>query len=381
MDEYTQVRASDTQPLASSTNATLLDYTMLVPNAPISHNAYTERIAIIGAGLVGLNAAHILALLGYRSITIFEESPTAGGMLTLEMPSFGLPPQARAQLLELLMRPGGTLRLHTHVGRDISFDEIYQDYDAVLLAVGVQHQASVDVPGEDALKGVYSALDTLLTRPFSSQGGCTGMVVVLGGSRYTFDVAARAVEAGASSVHVFYPASFSELPETAKKQLLRPHKRITFHEYTMPKSFLGTEDMHVCGIRCQRTHWIDQGQTSHLAFVPGRGQCYPVETVIVAIGEVPDLSFLPHEMTITTASGEELQLAGPFTTFVPGLFAAGDVVHDLESLEEALREGRDVGLQIHHYLRQQKLNHPEASNNPGKGNAHLPGPTRKKTIS
>lgn len=338
--------------MISNSDTKLLDYSLLVPTAPILHNIYNERIAIIGAGPVGLNAAHVLALLGYSQITIFEESATAGGMLTLDMPSFGLPPQARAQLLELLLQPGGVLRLRTRIGRDISFDEIRRDFDAVLLAVGVQQQVPIDLPGEDALEGVCSALETLSTRPFPSRSGYTGTVVVLGGSRYTFDVAARAVEAGASSVHVFYPASLSELPISAREPLLRPHERIAIHEFTMPKSFLGTEDMNVCGIRCQKTRWVRDEHTSHLAFAPGRGRCYPVEAVIVAIGEVPDLSFLPRGLTIATACGEELRLTGPFTTLIPGIFAAGDVVHSLESLEEALREGRDVGLQIHRYLRQ-----------------------------
>ncbi|GHO68245.1 hypothetical protein KSC_071370 [Ktedonobacter sp. SOSP1-52] len=376
---HTQVRTSGGQVVISNPDTKLLDYSLLVPTASILHNVYDERIAIIGSGPVGLNAAHVLALLGYSQITIFEEKPTAGGMLALDMPSFGLSSQAREQLLELLLRPGGVLRLRTRIGRDISFDEIRRDFDAVLLAVGVQQQIPIDLPGEDALKGVCSALEILSTRPFSSQGGCAGTVVVLGGSRYTFDVAAHAVEAGARSVHVFYPAPLSELPVTAREQLLRPHERISIHEFTMPKSFLGTEDMNVCGIRCQKTRWVRDDDSSHLAFAPGRGWCYPVEAVIVAIGEAPDLSFLPRGLTIATTCGEELRLTGPFTTLMPGVFAAGDVVHSLESLEEALQEGRDVGLQIHRYLRQQKHSHVEGSDNPGRGNVHLPGSTADKT--
>lgn len=374
MVDHTQARTSGGQVVISSPDTKLLDSSLLVPMAPIRHNVYNERIAIIGSGPVGLNAAHILALLGYSQITIFEASATAGGMLAFDMPSFGLSPQAGAQLLELLLRPGGILRLRTRIGRDIAFDEIRRDFDAVLLAVGVQQQVPIDLPGEDALKGVCSTLEMLSTRPFSSQSRCTGTVVVLGGSRYTFDVAVHAVEAGASSVHVCYPASLSELPVTARELLLRPHERISIHAFTMPKSFLGTEDMNVCGIRCQKTRWVRDDHTSHLAFVPGRGRCYPVEAVIIAIGEAPDLSFLPRGLTIATADGEELRLAGPFTTFMPGIFAAGDVIHSLESLEEALREGRDVALQIHRYLRQQKHSRGEDSDNPGRANVHVPEP-------
>ena len=124
--------------------------------------ALPYKVAIIGAGPVGLSAAHDLALMGYP-VTIFEAAAVPGGMLYLGIPEYRLPRDVvEAQVREILETGDVTLKLNQRAGKDFSVEELRaQGFDAVLIAVGAHRSRDLSIPGVD-LDGVYKGIDFLL---------------------------------------------------------------------------------------------------------------------------------------------------------------------------------------------------------------------------
>ena len=149
------------------------------------------RIAIVGAGPVGLSAAHDLALMGY-AVAIFEASQVAGGMLYLGLPEYRLPRDVvEAQVREILATGDITLKLSQAAGRDFTIADLRRDFDAVLIAVGAHRSRDLTIPGVN-LDGVYKGIDFLLNVNLGYRFTIGKKVLVIGGGNVAMDVARSA---------------------------------------------------------------------------------------------------------------------------------------------------------------------------------------------
>src|SRR6202790_3880038 len=149
------------------------------------------RVAIVGAGPVGLSAAHDLALMGY-GVTIFEASQVAGGMLYLGLPEYRLPRDVvEAQVREILATGDITLKLNHAAGRDFTTGDLRRDFDAVLIAVGAHRSRDLTIPGVN-LDGVYKGIDFLLNVNLGYRFTIGKKVLVIGGGNVAMDVARSA---------------------------------------------------------------------------------------------------------------------------------------------------------------------------------------------
>jgi len=151
-----------------------------------------HKVAIVGAGPVGLSAAHDLALLGY-SVTVFEASRVPGGMLYLGIPEYRLPRDVvEAQVREILETGDITLKLNQAAGRDFSISDLrHQGFDAVLIAVGAHRSRDLSIPGVD-LDGVHKGIDFLLNVNLGYKFTIGKKVIVIGGGNVAMDVARSA---------------------------------------------------------------------------------------------------------------------------------------------------------------------------------------------
>src|SRR6476646_326232 len=151
-----------------------------------------HKVAVVGGGPVGLAAAHDLAMMGY-SVTIFEASPVAGGMLYLGIPEYRLPRDVvEAQVREILETGDITLKLNQAAGRDFAISDLRrQGFDAVLLAVGAHRSRDLSIPGVD-LDGVYKGIDFLLNVNLGYKFTIGKKVIVIGGGNVAMDVARSA---------------------------------------------------------------------------------------------------------------------------------------------------------------------------------------------
>jgi len=155
-------------------------------------NKLPHKVAVVGGGPVGLAAAHDLALMGY-SVTIFEASPVAGGMLYLGIPEYRLPRDVvEAQVREILETGDITLKLNHAAGREFAISELRHDgFDAVLIAVGAHRSRDLSIPGVN-LDGVYKGIDFLLNVNLGYKFTIGKKVIVIGGGNVAMDVARSA---------------------------------------------------------------------------------------------------------------------------------------------------------------------------------------------
>ncbi len=313
---------------------------------------YRERVAIVGAGPTGLSAAYYLARRGY-GVTVFDAMPVAGGMMAICIPDYRLPRAELTRDIDAMRELGIEFRLNTAIGRDISLSELQEQFGAVLLAVGAQRSQRLGVPGEGELHGVIPA--TTFLKEFNLEPGTKldGDVAVVGGGSTAMDAARSALRAGARKVHILYRRSRAEMPAQAEEVRAALAEGIQLHELAAPIEILG-EGRQVRGVRCQHMHLSEPDEKGGRNPVPLAGTEFdlPVGTVLVAIGEAPDPSFLPEGTSVGVAPWGGL-LINPVTlaTGAPGVFAAGDVTYGPKSIINAAEHGRKAAQSIHAYLR------------------------------
>ncbi len=317
---------------------------------------YPERVAIVGAGPTGLSAAYYLARRGY-GVTVFDALPVAGGMMAIGIPEYRLPRAELTRDIAALGELGVEIRLNTAIGRDITLDELQAQYAAVLLAVGAQRSQRLGVPGEDVRHGVIPATTFLKDFNLDPATRLAGDVAVVGGGSTALDAARSATRAGARSVHLLYRRSQAEMPAQAEEVRAALAEGIHLHELVAPVQILG-EAGQVRGVRCQRLQLRDpaDGGRRQPVPVPGAEFDLPVDTILIAIGEAPDPSFLPEGTSVGVAPWGGL-LINPTTlaTGAPGVFAAGDVTYGPKSIIQAAAHGRQAARSIHTSLRKFSL--------------------------
>jgi NADPH-dependent glutamate synthase beta subunit-like oxidoreductase/NAD-dependent dihydropyrimidine dehydrogenase PreA subunit len=311
-----------------------------------------EKVAIIGAGPTGLSAAYYLARRGY-GVTIYDAMPVAGGMMAVGIPDYRLPRTELNRDIAAITELGVEIRLNTAIGRDVSLDDLQNAYSAVLLAVGAQQSQLLNIPGEGAYAEVIPATTFLKQFNLDPTTTLTGDVAVVGGGSTALDAARSALRAGANKVHILYRRSRAEMP--AQKEEIRAalEEGIELHELTNPVQILG-EGGHMQSVRCIKMELgaPDEKGRRRPVPVPGTEFEFPLSSLLVAIGEAPDPSFLPEGTSVQVAAwGGLLVNKETLATGAPGVFAAGDVTYGPKTIIHAAAHGRQAARSVHAYLR------------------------------
>ena len=160
-----------------------------------------KRVAIVGAGPAGLSAAFHLLARGH-DCTLFDDHDEPGGRFRYGVPSFRLPPSVVAGEAAIIERLGGAFRPGVRVGRDVAFDDLRRDFDAVLIAVGAQSTAPPDCAGADLAR---PALDLLEQAARGDAPALNGAAVVAGGDHVAIACARTALRLGAEPVTLCWP--------------------------------------------------------------------------------------------------------------------------------------------------------------------------------
>ncbi|HUY75563.1 MAG TPA: FAD-dependent oxidoreductase [Ktedonobacterales bacterium] len=319
---------------------------------------YTERVAIVGAGPTGLSAAYYLARRGYR-VTVFDAMPVAGGMMVIGIPAYRLPRNELTRDIDAIRDLGVEIRLNTAIGRDVELDDLREEFDAVLLAVGAQRSQRLNIPGEQ-LHGVIPATTFLKAynlTPDAPDATISGIVAVVGGGSTAMDAARSALRAGAAEVHLLYRRTRAEAPAQPEEVAAALAEGVRFHELVAPIALAGV-DGKLKHILCQRMRLGAPDAQGRRAPEPIPEETFTLDvaTLLVAAGEAPDPSFLPEGSRVEVAAWGGL-LIDPETlaTGAPGVFAAGDCSYGPKTIIEAAAHGRLAARAIHAYLRDATL--------------------------
>jgi len=310
-----------------------------------------EKVAIIGSGPAGLSAAYHLARKGVRS-TIFEALPQAGGMLRVGIPEHRLPRRILDQEIELITALGVEIRTGTPLGPDLTVDDLFRNgYKAVYLAMGAHKGIELGVPGEKA-KGVRQGVEFL--REFNLRGRAEvgKKVAIIGGGNVAIDVARSAVRLGAQEVNIIYRRTRAEMPAWEEERVAAEAEGVKITYLSAPQELL-TEEGRVIGVRCIRMELGEPDSSGRRRPIPVPGSEYemPVDQVIPAIGQIPDLSGLEDVAGLSfsrwgTAEADTVTYA----TGREGVFAGGDLQTGPWIAIGAVAAGREAAESIARYL-------------------------------
>jgi NADPH-dependent glutamate synthase beta subunit-like oxidoreductase/2,4-dienoyl-CoA reductase-like NADH-dependent reductase (Old Yellow Enzyme family) len=321
-----------------------------------------ERIAVVGSGPAGLSAAFHLAKLGYGT-TVFEAAPVPGGMLALGIPEYRLPKRILRSEIDTIKKYGVEIRLNTPVGKNgVSLESLWdQGYKAIIIATGAHKSVSLGIEGE-ALGGLYHGIAFLKDVNLGSPAAIGGKVVIVGGGNVAIDAARSAYRLGAKEVAVVYRRSREEMPAYPEEIKAAEAEGIKIIYLAAPVKVIG-KNGKVTGLQCIRTKLGEPDQSGRKRPVPVEGSEFEIasDTVITAVGEVPDLSSLGAGKVVTSKKGTLLAQDVSKATNVAGVFACGDVVSGPATVIEAIAAGQKAAKGVDRFLMGEQLDDEEPS--------------------
>ncbi len=335
-----------------------------------------KRVAVIGSGVCGLTCAHDLALLGY-SVEVFESAPVPGGMLYLGIPHFRLPREIIKMEVDNILALGVKLHTRMTLGRDITLAQLRAKFDAVLLATGLNKGRELNLPGAH-LDGVLNGIDFLINVNLGYEVDLGRRVAVVGGGNVAIDVARAAVRvvhelgagitetsadslqpaldaarmalrSGAEQVSLVSLESREQMPAWKGEVDEAEHEGIVVDNGWGPKEIVGASGA-VGGLRLRRCVSVfDETGRFYPAFTDEE-KVIDCDSVILAIGQQADLSFLSGDGGVQVTPRGTLKIDDNLMTTTPGIFAGGDVAFGPRILVEAVANGHKAARSIHGYL-------------------------------
>ena len=313
-----------------------------------------QEVAIIGSGPSGLTAALDLMRLGY-AVTVYEKDHHPGGALYSGVPAYRLPRDVLKQEIDDLVAMGMDLRLNVAVGQDVPIDHLIGEYDAVLIAAGLQESRILPLPGTDA-RGVVGALDFLRDGNWKGDAGVKGKrVLVVGGGNVAVDCARVALRVGASEVTLASLESMDELPAHEWEIEEALDEGVIANCSWGPVEVL-TENGQVTGMRLQSCLSVFDAQGRFSPQFAEEFADLSADVVVFAIGQSPKLEPIVAGSDILLTERGLLPVDGTLlTTNVRGVFACGEVVTGPGSAIGSIATGHEAATSIHRLLSGQDL--------------------------
>ncbi len=310
-----------------------------------------KKIAVVGAGPSGLTAAYFLQLMGH-AVTIYDEHEKPGGMLRYGIPEYRLPKEELERDINSILSAGDVIfKGNTKIGRDISFESIRAESDAVYLAIGAQIGNRMPVDGSDA-GNVIPAADFLQLVARGELNDLSGKrVALIGGGNVAMDAARTAVRLKAETVHVFtrkmddYTAVQDEIVD-AMQEGVRFRTLLSFLNIETSKE---TGDVSAIWLQPEIvSEYDDHGMmtTEHSSNYPYRFQC---DYLILAVGQKSDVAVFEAE-GVPTERGRISADEECFVKDMEGVFSGGDCVTGPSTAINAIAAGQVAAYNIDEYL-------------------------------
>ncbi len=313
-----------------------------------------EKIAVVGAGPTGLACAYFLAQSGYP-VTVFEALPVGGGMLSVAIPEFRLPYAAIQQDIDYIVKRGVEIKYDTPINTNFTVENLKNDgFASVFVAAGAQRSQRLGIPGEiEDIEGLYYGLRFLRDVRLGREVKVGKRVAVIGGGNVALDAARTSLRLGADETNIYYRRSRDEMPvsEVEYEEAIAEGVKINF---LASPTRVTSDNWKVAGLQCTRMELGEPDDSGRRRPVPITGSEFTAEadTVIAAVGQAPDLSFLPQDSALERTRWETLVVdSNSLATNVPGVFAGGDFVTGPGMVVEAIAAGRRGAIAIDKYLR------------------------------
>ncbi len=329
-----------------------------------SQNQHKQRVAIIGSGPAGMAASAYLIQNGYQ-VDVFEKNDRAGGLMIYGIPNFKLDKKIVERRTDWLTESGVTFNLNMEIGKNISFQDLEKDYDAILIATGVYKARQLDID-TSSVNNSIPALDFLIESNRTGLGDSPSKnkyltakdkhVVVIGGGDTAMDCVRTAIRQQAKEVTCLYRRNKENMPGSAREVLNAEQEGIKFNWLSVPSKIISDNS----------TATSMTYKVATLGEVDESGRRKPIDTgvekqiksdlIIQALGFEPEDLNHNFKTNIELTSWKTVKVDfKKFQTSNPKIFAAGDIVRGASLVVWAIHDGREVAKSIHNFLQNSKI--------------------------
>ncbi|MFL2520672.1 MAG: NAD(P)-dependent oxidoreductase [Alphaproteobacteria bacterium] len=320
-------------------------------------------VGIIGSGPAGLAAAEELRKKGYQ-VTIYDRYDRPGGLLIYGIPNFKLEKEIVIRRTKRLEESGIKFELNCNIGKEISFQEIKEKHDSILISTGVYKFREINLNNSN-YKNVVPALDFLIA---SNKTGLKDKiedfingkldangknVIVIGGGDTAMDCVRTAVRQGAKSVKCLYRRDKANMPGSQREVQNAAEEGVDFKWLTLPIEYSGNGSLK--NVKTVLMQLGEPDETGRRRPEPKEGSENNLESdlVIEALGFEPEnLPKLFNDVNLTVTRWGTLKINyKTMMTSLDGVFAAGDIVRGASLVVWGIKDGRDAANNIHKYLK------------------------------
>lgn len=331
-----------------------VDNAGIVP-VPECEPATGKKVAIIGGGPGGLSAAYYLALMGHK-VTIFEQRKQLGGMLRYGIPNYRFPRKKLDEEIDSILSTGIEVKKNISVGKDISFDDITEEYDATYISIGAHADKKMGIEGEDAKSGITSAVEMLRAIGDGDMPDYTGKrVIVIGGGNVAMDVARSSIRLGASKVSIVYRRRKADMTALEEEVVGAEAEGCDVLELMSPVRIKQDEEGNAIGlvVKPQMISKVSHGRPAPKAASKDE-ELLESDLIVVAIGQgIETKSFEEHGIKVQRGVISALN-TGNITPqegeMSEGVFAGGDCVTGPATVIKAIAAGKVAAANIDEYL-------------------------------
>lgn len=314
-----------------------------------------KKVAIIGGGPGGLSAAYYLALMGHK-VTIFEQRKQLGGMLRYGIPNYRFPRKKLDEEIDSILSTGIEVKKNISVGKDISFDDITDEYDATYISIGAHADKKMGIEGEDARSGIISAVEMLRAIGDGDMPDYTGKrVIVIGGGNVAMDVARSSIRLGASKVSIVYRRRKADMTALEEEVVGAEAEGCDVLELMSPVRIKQDEEGNAIGlvVKPQMISKVSHGRPAPKAASKDE-MLLESDLIVVAIGQgIETKSFEEHGIKVQRGvisalnTGNIMPQDGEMSE---GVFAGGDCVTGPATVIKAIAAGKVAAANIDEYL-------------------------------
>ena len=332
-----------------------------------------KKVAIIGGGVGGLACAYQLRRRGH-ACTVFDEREHLGGMAYYGIPGYRTPREMIEGEIQRILDMGVEVKTQTRVGRDISFEELEEEYDAIVLAIGAQSGRKIGIPGDEAAN-VTTGVAFLAAFNEGRMQRTADRVVVIGGGDTAMDVVSVARRLGhisttherdrpeavilnhtaqdvastanrqGSDVTLVYRRPIDKMPAAEHEVHQVEKEGVTIRGSLAPKEVVLDDKGRAKALRVIEVDW----SSGNMEEIPGSEQDIECDLVVGAVGQSGNMEGLE-----ALDNGRGLVDADKFFQ-VPGkqgYFAIGDIVRP-HLLTTAIGHASVAAESIDHYLKRE----------------------------
>ncbi len=312
-----------------------------------------KSVAIVGSGPAGMSAATFLLRAGV-DVTMFERANKAGGLLTYGIPGFKLDKSKVQRRIDLLTEAGMKLVLNCEIGKDKTFKELEDEFDAIFIGIGSTKGKMAGLEGEDA-PNVHLAMEFLTkiqkrnfgeaVEDFIDVSGKN--VVVIGGGDTAMDCVRTSVRENAASVKCLYRRDEANMPGSKKEVTNSKEEGVDFVFNVSPKSII-TKDGLACGVEMLETQLSapDESGRQRVEIIEGSEYIEEADIVIYALGFDPEVPAFLSEANIELDKWNGIAVNDNYQTSNPKIYSGGDSVRGADLAVTAAFDGREAAKKI-----------------------------------